>query len=285
MEQEVNGLVLKSFQAADGSTIVEGWISSPDMDLQKEMYTPLAFADAVDDYMACGGPMSCEHKTDALPVGHMQRVAVVQDGRILKTAEHPTDAANFQHFPNSGSGLYGRARVTDGAVGFSVKSGNLRAFSWIGKPTHSEPLPGGGRRVTRVYPLLETTLTAYPVNQRATVLAAKAKVSGDSTLNARLMASNTPPASRTPDKPEMYVTSAEFQHAIDAIGKAIVEAFLGRIKSVLVQKGYAVPTLEDDPAAYLAYKAATPEGLDGDYMAQALVCELFKQVMYEGLSA
>jgi hypothetical protein len=59
----------------------------------------------------------------------------------------------------------------------NVRNGKVRAFSWIGHPTSWENLDGGGRRFSKVgaiNPLLETTITAYPINTTAIMRVAKA---------------------------------------------------------------------------------------------------------------
>lgn len=157
----------------NGDTVIEGWVSTPDPDLDKDIVEPGAFLGAMDAYASVGMPLSSEHNVNAYPVGHGQRVAVVENGQIKKSSTHPDDPAEFEHFPSSGSGVYGRFVITEPAASLAVYKGNVRGFSWIGKPMEKEPLPSGGSRIKRVEPWLESTIAAYPVNQRARVLAAQ----------------------------------------------------------------------------------------------------------------
>lgn len=165
--------IQKAWLGEDGSTYIEGWISTPDRDLQKDIVEPEAFSDAMERYFRVGAPVSSEHNTKNLPVGHLQKAAVVRDGQIVKATQHPDDAAEFEFFPGAGTGVWGRAKLTDATTGTAVKSGNVRGFSWIGLPTKTEPLPGGGRRFL-VTTWNETTVAAYPINQSAAIMAAKA---------------------------------------------------------------------------------------------------------------
>lgn len=156
----------------DGQLIVEGWVSTPDRDLQNEVTLPEAFLDAADDYASRGMPLSSEHNTKKYPVGHGQRVAVVKGGKILKSVGHPSDPADFEHFPGSGDGVYGRFAITEPEAAGAVYKGNVRSFSYIALPVETEPLPAGGRVLKRFQPWLESTIAAYPVNGKAVMTAA-----------------------------------------------------------------------------------------------------------------
>lgn len=168
-----SALIQKAWVGEDGATYIEGWVSTPDRDLQKDIVEPEAFSDAMDTYFRVGAPVSSEHNTKSLPVGHLQRAAVIRNGAVVKSATHPDDAADFEFFPGAGNGIWGRAKLTDAKTGAAIKGGNVRGFSWIGLPTKTEPLPGGGRRFLQTT-WNETTVAAYPVNQNAAILAAKA---------------------------------------------------------------------------------------------------------------
>lgn len=156
----------------DGQLIVEGWVSTPDKDLQNEVTLPEAFLDACDDYASRGMPLSSEHNTKKYPVGHGQRVAVVKGGKVLKSVAHPSDPAEFEHFPASGDGVYGRFAITEPEAAGAVYKGNVRSFSYIALPVETEPLPAGGRVLKRFQPWLESTIAAYPVNGKAVMTAA-----------------------------------------------------------------------------------------------------------------
>jgi hypothetical protein len=157
----------------NGNLIVEGWISTPDRDLQGEVTLPEAFLDASDDYAARGMPLSSEHNTKKYPVGHGQRVAIVRDGVVLKSVVHPTDPADdFECFPMSGTGVYGRFAITESEAAGAVYKGNVRSFSYIAKPVESEPLQPNGRVLKKFAPWLESTIAAYPVNGKAVMTSA-----------------------------------------------------------------------------------------------------------------
>lgn len=165
-------VVTKAWTDGSGQVIVEGWVSTPDKDLQNEVTLPEAFLDAADDYASRGMPLSSEHNTKKYPVGHGQRVAVVKGGQILKSVTHPSDPAEFEHFPGSGDGVYGRFAITESEAAGAVYKGNVRSFSYIALPVETEPLPAGGRVLKRFQPWLESTIAAYPVNGKAVMTAA-----------------------------------------------------------------------------------------------------------------
>lgn len=176
-----SALIEKAWTGGDGNVYIEGWISTPDQDIQRDVTEPEAFAGkALSDYAARRMPLSSEHgrkysgrQFGDYPIGHMQRVALVRDGQVFQDASHPTDPAEFEHFPGSGSGVYGRGVINEHVAATSVAKGNIGGFSWIGKIADHEPLSGGGRRLTRIDPWLESTIAAYPVNGNAKVLAAR----------------------------------------------------------------------------------------------------------------
>ena len=158
----------------NGVLIVEGWVSTPDVDLQHDIVEPEAFVNALDGYAARGMPLSSEHNLQNYPVGHGQRVVVVRDGQVLKSAVHPVDPADdFEFFPQAGTGVYGRYAINDQHALTAVSKGNVRGFSFVGNPDEYEPLPNGGKRYKSINPWMETTIAAYPVNEKAVVLAAQ----------------------------------------------------------------------------------------------------------------
>jgi hypothetical protein len=166
--------IQKAYDGPDGSAVIEGWTSTEDRDIEKDVVPPECFEGSLDSYMARKGPVSSEHDTRGYPVGHAQRVALVRNGTIFKSAVHPDDPAEFEHFPSSGTGMYGRYLITDPAAASSIRKGNVGGFSWIGNLRRYEPLPGGGRRFLQVDPLRESTVAAYPVNSKAVLTAVKA---------------------------------------------------------------------------------------------------------------
>src|SRR5258708_2682410 len=172
---KTGGVVSKAWQTADGVTHIEGWISTDHEDLEHDIVPPECFSGSLADYMARSAPLSSEHNSKALPIGHLQRSALVRDGKIFLTALHPTDGdVAFTSFPSTGTGWYARGVITDCLLGTSVAKGNIGGFSWIGNVREYEPLSPKGRRFLKVDPLLESTVAAYPVNPKAVLLAAKA---------------------------------------------------------------------------------------------------------------
>lgn len=164
-------LVAKAYEE-HGLTVIEGWVSTPDKDLERDVVIPEAFTNSIDGYASRGMPLSSEHNTSAYPVGHGQHIALVRDGSVFKAAQHPADPADFEHFPSAGTGVYGRFVITEPDASGAVRKGNVRGFSWIGKPAVTEPLPGGGRLMKEVSPWYESTIAAYPINSKATMVAA-----------------------------------------------------------------------------------------------------------------
>jgi hypothetical protein len=116
-------------------------------------------------------PLSYEHRLKAAPVGHVQKAALVRDGRIFFESDHPTDPHPFEHFPGRGTGVYGRAVVNDAQAGAQVMKGNIGGFSWTGRVLR-RPLPDGGHEFTSVEVMRETTIAAYPINPDAAIVAA-----------------------------------------------------------------------------------------------------------------
>lgn len=299
-----SAVVQKAWETEDGSTYIEGWISTPDRDLQKDITRPEAFLTSIDGYFAAGAPLSCEHNTDDFPVGHVQKAAIVKDGQILKAVEHPTDSADFEHFPNSGSGVYGRAKLTEQRTGFAVKAGNIRSFSWIGAPSKATPLPGGGRDFQEINPWVETTVSAYPVNQRAVMLAAKADstaTQGDSMdfdmnkMVAELKAALAPAtetetvakadfeAFQTAIRAEIATAIQGMKDSVETVSKAFVEASREGAGRKAVTDAL---TIDSDPVAFLIQKAGSTAGTDAlDLDEKALVGKLTKEALLQGMNA
>lgn len=166
-------LVMKAWQGEDEDVFVEGWVSTEDRDQYRDIVPPEVFADSLNDYMLRAAPLSRNHDIKEDPIGHMQRMALVRDGQIFMESAHPSDPAEFEHFPATGTGLYGRGVVNNAKAASQVMKGNMAGFSWIGRLKEYEPLPDGGKKYGRIDPLVETTLAAYPVNTKARMLSRK----------------------------------------------------------------------------------------------------------------
>jgi len=167
-------MVSKAVLNSDGSTTFEGWMTTEHRDQEKDIVPPECFIGCMDAYMANMAPLSSEHNTNHLPVGHLQQLALVRDGQIFKATNHPTDGHAFEYFPNEGTGAFCRGIVNVESEAHAVAKGNLGGMSWIGTVSKYDALPGGGKRYIEVERLYETTLAAYPVNSHAIVRVAKA---------------------------------------------------------------------------------------------------------------
>lgn len=165
--------IVKAFDGPNNTTIVEGWLSTPDEDAQKDIVEPEAFMKSIDSFFARRAPLSLNHDLKALPVGHLQKGAIVRDGKILKSASHPTDPADFEHFPNNGSGVYVRAAITNQDAASAVRLGNVGGFSWVGKGKGT-PRGPKGTHYTEIDLWMESTLAAYPINHTSIITVAKA---------------------------------------------------------------------------------------------------------------
>ena len=170
-------VVQKAWVTDSGETAIEGWVSTTDEDLDKDIVEPEAFyGDPFEDYFSRSAPLSSNHNTNNWPVGHLQKGALVRDGVIIQEEYHPTDPAEFAYFDPTAkkSGWYARGIITDAKASEHVAKGNVGGFSWIGNLKEYEPLPSGGKRYHMVSPLIETTVAAYPVNPMAVMRIAKA---------------------------------------------------------------------------------------------------------------
>lgn len=167
--------ISKAWIGDTGDTYFESWVSTEDADQQRDIVPPEAFKGAIDDYMRACAPLTSNHDRSGLPVGHLQAIALVRDGSIFASAEHPTDGAAFQHFPATGTGVYARGVINSPSEATAVAKGNLGGMSWYGRIKKSVALPSGGKRYLEIYPLYETTLAAYPINQRARVVKTSTK--------------------------------------------------------------------------------------------------------------
>lgn len=172
-------LITKAYDQPDGSVAIEGWVSTPNRDMEKDILEPEAFAgDGFTQYFMRGAPISSEHNTNAYPVGYMHKAVLVRSGQIIQEENNPRyDRGDFRFFDSSGTGWYGMGTIYDQKAAQSVKKGSVGSFSWIGMPTEWEDLQGGGRRFSKkgtINPLLEVTITAYPINSAAMMRIAKA---------------------------------------------------------------------------------------------------------------
>jgi hypothetical protein len=173
--------ISKSYIRHDGSLGVEGWISTPAKDIEKDVIEPESFAGVgLADYMRRGAPVSIEHQTRSLPVGYLQKSRLVRDGKIIQDVtnpKHTEDREDFRYY-DGGTGWYALGVIYNEQAMLGISKGVLSSFSWIAMPTDWEDLADGGKHFTKpgsIAPIIETTLTAYPVNTSATMRIAKSR--------------------------------------------------------------------------------------------------------------
>jgi hypothetical protein len=173
----LEGGLMKSTINPDGTVDIEGWISTPQKDIEKDILEPESFTPAVTGYMQRGAPVSIEHNVKTMPVGFLQKAMLVRDGNPIDIVDNPKhEKVEFRYF-NGGTGLYGRGNIYEEKAAMGVVKGTVSSFSWIGMPKTWDTLPDGGRRFSKagaIDPLLEVTITAYPINTAATMRIAKA---------------------------------------------------------------------------------------------------------------
>lgn len=171
--------IQKAWMNDDGSINVEGWISTNEEDLEKDVIEPEAFAGTtLSGYFERGAPISSEHNTRDMPVGYMLRSALVRDGQVFQMESNPRyPETDFKYFPETGTGWYGLGVIDEEIAARGISKGKISSFSWIGMPRAWTPKAGGGRHYTSpssISPLLEATVTAYPINPNAVMRIAKA---------------------------------------------------------------------------------------------------------------
>lgn len=172
-------IISKGTLLSDGTVAIEGWISTPLKDLEKDILEPEAFAgEGFRSYFEHGAPISSNHDTKGYPVGYLQKAVLVRNGAVIQTENHPDHPrAQFTSFDGFGTGWYGRGILDEAQAVDNVVKGKIRSFSWIGHGKDWEELPDGGRRFSKkgaINPLLEVTIAAYPINQAAMLRIAKA---------------------------------------------------------------------------------------------------------------
>jgi hypothetical protein len=286
----------------------EGWLSTPDKDLEKDVTEPEAFIPVLKGYFSRRAPVSVQHGTQFLPAGHLQKAVVVRDGKILATAEHPTDSADFEFFPASGSGVWVRGRLTEDPARTSVRKGNCGGLSFIGMATEYSKFPGGGMHVTKLSTLQETTVAPYPVNLSAQIAVAKAfglssaedhsdednMSTIDEMLAKALEARKAEEKSEEPEgvsQEQLGVLFLEFEEKMLAAVEATVQKAMPARQEGVGRKGGAgdsvdplsVAARDADPVRYMIRKAAA--GAEYDEIDQKLLYAMTIKALGEGLVA
>lgn len=167
------GEIAKSWVGEDGYAYYEGWLSTPHKDREKDITEPTAFVNPMDDYFRRRAPVSIEHNGRTIPIGHLQKAAVIVDGKVVKSASHPTDPAEFEHLPTSGSGVWSRGVANEEPGISALRKGNVGGQSFIAT-AKAEALPGGRYRYVDFDPWMESTIAAYPINPQAVIAVVKA---------------------------------------------------------------------------------------------------------------
>ena len=175
---EIDGL-MKSWVEDNGDVGFEGWISTPHRDLEGDIIEPEAFAgEGLTNYMRRGAPVSVEHNTRTIPVGFLMKSMLVRDGKTIQTELNERNPGDFRYADAAvGTGWYARGLVYEDAAKRGVVNGTLSSFSWIGMPKDWKTLVGKGRHFKdrgSINPVIETTITAYPINTTAVMRIAKA---------------------------------------------------------------------------------------------------------------
>lgn len=249
--------VKKAWTQEDGTVAIEGWVSTPDPDLEKDIVEPESFyGETFEEYYGRNAPLSSNHDTEGYPIGHLQKGVLVRDGVIFQEEYHPTDPAEFEFFdPNEKrSGWYARGVVNDERAARSVQKGNIGGFSWIGNLREYEPIAGGGRRYHYVSPLLESTVAAYPVNPKAVMRIAKAYGLQEDTMEDT---QKNPPTNELKLE-ELLAGAAERAAAkeaeklaakgvvtADQLGDIIAQAMQKVVQQTAVQKAQAAPDSQE----------------------------------------
>jgi hypothetical protein len=230
------------------------------------------------------------------------KAALVRDGQVFQEATHPSDAADFEHFPGSGTGVYVRGRITDPTAAAQIKKGNLGGLSYIANLKKYEPLPGGGRRFLELDPWLESTVAAYPINPEAVITVAKAFGLKETTDAMQKNTAQEPSLEeilaelgQTLQEKEAGVTKADLKELFDGFTTSITGAFEAAVSKALVPvrgegtgrvgqvETPAADPRETDPVAYIIEKAKKDDELDPQ--DKDLAVELFKAALAEGMKA
>lgn len=305
------GMIVKSW--ADGEDIIiEGWMSTPARDLQKDITEPEAFQGGpLADYFARSAPLSLEHNLEAIPVGHLQKAAILRAGKVLETQAHPHDPSDFASLPTTGSGVWVRARVDNQEAKYQITKGNLAGMSFTGNFPRYAPLPGGGKRYLKADTLLESTIAAYPVNptaifgrvQKALGLPdehATTLGQGDTDMDndeLDLVAMLTEAAQRAQAKDDAAnvqkgITAEQLGDLLAKFEERLTAAVDEKVQKALVpereegvgRKGSSLPvgpSVETDPVNYLVKKAEAKEDLTDD--EKYLAARLFSAALQQGM--
>jgi hypothetical protein len=283
---------VKSYRKENEPLVIEGWLSTPDKDLENDIVQPESFQPAMKSYFRRRAPLSYEHKTDRLPAGHLQRAAIVRNGKIMHEAAHPTDPAPFEHLQESmaetgtHTGVYVRGVITNEQVGKAVGQGDMGSFSYIANVVKYRILPGGGREFLEQDPWLESTVAAYPINRNAVITVAKAygltdeetAMDWEAKLEELLAGAAALPAEpETAPAVKSGLTTEDLKAVLGDFRKELAAEIESRVeervqKALTTQRGESagrrapvqseMPNIEEEPLAYAVHKARSVKSED-----------------------
>lgn len=313
----VTGEIVKSWDVGDDA-IWEGWLSTPHMDREKDVTLPTAFVKPMDAYFSLRAPVSLEHDGKNIPIGHLQKAAVLVDGKVVKSAEHPTDPHDFEFLPLAGSGVWVRGIANEPLGIRAIRKGNVGGMSFIATAT-AEALPGGRYTYTNLDPWVESTIAAYPINPQAVIAVTKAYgLPQEGTTNMTLSVEQImaeAAAKIAADKAQADAASTTVETVTKAdFGAALVQfkdLMLGEVKSTIeaqieeIKKAASVPPRgegtgrqgtatvtpeaerEADPFKYVLKKAQEAKGEDDklDDVDKLLIGEITYNWLTQGLPA
>lgn len=298
------GEVVKAWEDGDVAHW-EGWLSTPRKDGEKDVTEPEAFLEPAQGYFSRMAPVSLQHGLINLPVGHLQKAAIVRDGVILKSFSHPTDPADFENFPGSGTGVWVRGLANEKPGRDALRKGNVGGMSFIANAAEKEPLPGGRYRYTKLDPWIESTIAAYPINPDAVIAVVKAfgvTPEKENTSMGKLEdIFNAALAAQEAEKQvqdAQTITKAELGEALQEFKTLLLGEVSNEVKKALpvqdpdyrgegVGRKGTIPQTADpreaDPANYLIQKAE--KGEEWDLTDKQIVAGLTLEALLSGLNA
>lgn len=300
---ETDGILVKKAWYDGNDVFIEGWVSKPGRDRQKHSTTPESLIGSLPDYFQRLAPISAEdHQLGKLPMGHHQRGVLLRDGKVLLECEHPTDPAPFKSLPKKGSGWWGRARITHQVGIDQVQKGNVGSFSYTGHVKAYNVLLDGTWEYERVDPLVETTLTAFPVKTDANFQISKSEK--DTTLDETqletilmgILDKREAAKKVETDATELIAIKSqnvELMNALALLTTKVTELDVEVKKSQVQQRGQGVGSqtqiktedelFEENPIEFITQKSTTPDKLNAVH--KLLITELSKKLFMEGLTS
>jgi hypothetical protein len=172
LRKSVTLQIIKAWTIED-RLYTEGWISTDAPDLQGDDIPPEAFLPVLPPFFESKPIAVLNHERDE--VGYVQKAALVRDGRIFHEENYQDDLADFEHFPASGTGVYGRVCVRNPTAVEAIQKATSGGFSFQASISRSNTIrrPDGGRHIVVLDRLDEVTIAIppnIPVNPQAQIL-------------------------------------------------------------------------------------------------------------------